>query len=337
MQCCSCQFENMPGSEKCARCGASLVLATAAIDVHPPRASGWSRSLPRVWTMRRVWYQFRDYVSAGFGKIASGVNATSFDTRTCLQAVIPGLVQIRRGDTARGRIFFLSYVAFIASGTALTGTAFGGVLLGLAFSVHLTSIVDALVTKFASLRDRIGFSVLCGLLLFLVVYLPIGWCVSRIATPIQLLAEMGPFQNGDVVWYNRSSLPSNGSIVLYNVPAARITGRTERGQAAQYQVEGLRINRIVATGGQTTSWKDGKLYVDGRESPWQPKAGPHLATGTSYDVPNGYYYIPAEDLLPNHVRLSSARWQRFSAVRADRVVGIVRFRSWPISRVAFVR
>src|SRR5215213_6505561 len=38
MQCSSCGFENMPGSEACARCASSLSLATAVMDVHPPRA-----------------------------------------------------------------------------------------------------------------------------------------------------------------------------------------------------------------------------------------------------------------------------------------------------------
>ena len=50
MQCSNCQFQNMPGVQTCGRCGASLQLASLAIDVHPPRASRaakrWRRWFP---------------------------------------------------------------------------------------------------------------------------------------------------------------------------------------------------------------------------------------------------------------------------------------------------
>ena len=50
MQCSNCQFQNMPGVQTCGRCGASLQLASLAIDVHPPRAGRaakrWRRWFP---------------------------------------------------------------------------------------------------------------------------------------------------------------------------------------------------------------------------------------------------------------------------------------------------
>src|SRR5437773_1641201 len=39
MQCPSCRFENMPGLDSCGRCGTSLSVSTATLDVNPPRAS----------------------------------------------------------------------------------------------------------------------------------------------------------------------------------------------------------------------------------------------------------------------------------------------------------
>ena len=36
-------------------------------------------------------------------------------------------------------------------------------------------------------------------------------------------------------------------------------------------VAGLRINRLVATEGQTVRFDKGQLMVDGRLSPWQPQ------------------------------------------------------------------
>jgi hypothetical protein len=38
MQCVNCHFENLAGLEACSRCGTSLRLGAASIDVHPIRA-----------------------------------------------------------------------------------------------------------------------------------------------------------------------------------------------------------------------------------------------------------------------------------------------------------
>ncbi len=194
MQCCSCQFENMPGTQACARCGASMMLVTATINVHPPRAGQWDRSLPRFWLLRRNLHGLRCFISAGFTKVASGACATNFDARTLLKSVVPGLVQSQRGAKTRGRLFFWGYAALFLMGSLLCGTAGGSFFLGLAFAVHVTSTADALVTGFASFRDRMSFSLLCGLLLFFALYCPIGWCVTRVATPVRLCGTWGCFK-----------------------------------------------------------------------------------------------------------------------------------------------
>ena len=59
MQCPSCRFENMPGLESCGRCGTSLRLSTAVIDVSPPRASNTAKRVRKV-VPRRFFYQARD-------------------------------------------------------------------------------------------------------------------------------------------------------------------------------------------------------------------------------------------------------------------------------------
>src|ERR1700690_575411 len=53
MQCPSCGFENMPGSEGCARCGSSMRLTTLVLDVNPPRAGDLSGGVRRLIAIRR--------------------------------------------------------------------------------------------------------------------------------------------------------------------------------------------------------------------------------------------------------------------------------------------
>src|SRR5437867_1461009 len=60
MQCSSCGFENMPGSDACARCASSLSIATAVMDVQPPRAGKLRKKIRRALPMGRTWYAVRD-------------------------------------------------------------------------------------------------------------------------------------------------------------------------------------------------------------------------------------------------------------------------------------
>ena len=159
MQCPSCQFENMPGSRNCARCGGMLALAAAAINVHPPRASRLSRSMPRAWgrfwSFRREFERFRTRAAVPFGEIFERFDDTDFSLNTLLGCLIPGLAHRLRGNVYRGRIFMLAYLALLIPGLVMIGTPLGNILLGLAFATHVASASDALVGRFATLGDRL--------------------------------------------------------------------------------------------------------------------------------------------------------------------------------------
>src|SRR5437016_6009286 len=60
MQCVTCGFENMPGSDACGRCGTSMRLATAILDVQPPRAGRFRKKIRRILPVRKVYYGVRD-------------------------------------------------------------------------------------------------------------------------------------------------------------------------------------------------------------------------------------------------------------------------------------
>ena len=56
MQCPNCQFENMPGSEICPRCGSTLRLSAAVMSLHPPRAQPWAKAVRRAFPFGRAYY-----------------------------------------------------------------------------------------------------------------------------------------------------------------------------------------------------------------------------------------------------------------------------------------
>lgn len=332
MQCASCQFENMPGSADCARCGASLMLATAVIDVHPPRASAWSRRLPRSWRLRHLYFGLKNIVHSVSERASLGMLDSHFEWATAIRMLVPGWPQWSRGYVTRGRLFFGVYCLLLFCGVLMSGWSIGSLCLGLAFSVHLASIVESLVVRFAQFRDRLVFTGLCGVMLALFLYIPVGWAISRVATPIQIAQRQAPFEAGDVLWYNRWASPTRGDLVLYEVPSARLGGR-QRGYAANFVVQGQRINRLVALPGQAITWREGQLLVDGQPSPWQSR----FKTGNSFRVPAGYVLILPDSAIPVGANLSSADWRLLALVPQRRVAGRLYFRSQPLWRMSIIR
>ena len=136
MQCPSCEFQNMPGSGRCARCGASLALATAAIDVNPPRAGRVARQMPRFWGLRRTWGTLFDTARRPLALTFAGFDDTNFDLATMLRVVVPGWAHSYRGRPERGALFLCAYLGFLVPGLGDVGYLAGQLAhwLGLRYS-----------------------------------------------------------------------------------------------------------------------------------------------------------------------------------------------------------
>ena len=335
MQCPNCEFQNMPGSGRCARCGTSLALATAAIDVHPPRATRLSRALPHFWMFRQNWGNMVARLSAPLGRVFEQFHDTHFELPILVRTIVPGWPQYYRGDRPRAILFLWAYLAFLVPGLLLTGTFTGSLLLGLAFGIHVTSIADALVGMFDTIRDRLAFTILAGLALLGLVYFPTGWAISRVATPVQINQDMGQLARGDVLWYSRWFTPEPGDMVLYEIPPLSAGGRLATGQQANFVIQGQRINRILAMSGQTVAWQKGQLLVDGEPSPWQPATNPARDV-KAFTVPDDRVFIYAEGVVPAGAQLNHEIWRRVCFVRPDMIQGHVYFRSIPFWRISII-
>ena len=78
MQCSSCRFENMPGVDVCGRCGSSLRLATAVLDVHPPRARPWAKRLRRYLPLHAASARLRDVASEVSRQVSGSAETVRF-------------------------------------------------------------------------------------------------------------------------------------------------------------------------------------------------------------------------------------------------------------------
>jgi len=168
MQCASCRFENMPGVGACGRCGSPLGLQTLAVDVHPPRAGTRAKRWRRRWQPFRSWYfRAREAGRTRWLEEMEGTELLGMPLGILIRLFIPGWAHLHRGRRTSGLLFlgiwlvllacaFLFFrlaqsegVPFSRGGVPLgvfarmrEGLSLGGICLGLAFSVHLSSCLS---------------------------------------------------------------------------------------------------------------------------------------------------------------------------------------------------
>ena len=163
MKCANCGFFNMPGSDVCGRCSTSLALATAVIDVSPPRASKTTKRLRRAIPARRIYHEAQRALSD------SGVPEHMMDAipdipqlPLLLRLVVPGPAHFYLHQRLRGHLFLWTFLACLLPGLLWLGTTAGSIWLGLAFSIHSSAAMDAITRVFpdSGLRDRLAADLL---------------------------------------------------------------------------------------------------------------------------------------------------------------------------------
>jgi hypothetical protein len=349
MQCANCHFENMPGVDECGRCGGSLHVASAAIDVHPPRAGRWAKRWRRAtpW-LSRPWFHIRWPDLPRIDR--TGWTDTFPDAPALpvlLRMLVPGWPQKYLGRVRRGRIFFWSYLAAILLGLVSVGSPLGGGLLGVALSLHAASILDVVVNaQGASLRSIVVNSAACLLVLTGGLYWPAGWLISRVAVPQRILISTPPFAAGDVILYNpsafRNATPEVGDVVICNLPPRRIPapGRYY-GYNAMLEVGGLRIERLLAGPGSKVQWAAGELTVDDRPAEWLPLTLDAMPDFSLVVPANSYLMVPSpiafEDFGYVAYNTPGLAFRQPAIVTRTAILGRVFFRNQPLWRMGRIR
>src|SRR5262245_6461633 len=305
MQCPNCVFQNMPGSARCARCGAMLSFAAQSIDVHPPRATAATKALASRYRISVLWRRVRTAIASDFFPVPSRrFEHAHLDLPTILRCVIPGWSNAHTGHPVVDILFLLCYIGLVIPGTMAIGQVMGAELLGLAFAIHLVSIVTALVPRFETYRDRLLFTLICGGVLA-AAYYPCLLLLSRIATPLAINASWSPVQAGDVVWYHPTRSIKAGQYVVYD-DRGRDLGLPNgfRYRAQMHILAGMRIDRVIATEGQTVTWIKGMMLLDGAPAPIQLRAG-FAEIWPRLTVPTGMVMVDPANLVPGIVATPS--------------------------------
>ncbi|HEY2588918.1 MAG TPA: S26 family signal peptidase [Tepidisphaeraceae bacterium] len=333
----------MPGTDLCGRCGTSLRIATAVIDVQPPRAGRLSKRIRRVMPRRPSgYYDARDAMLQArdefTGRVVSAVPRLP-PAPVVWRLVIPGWSYFYLGQRGRGHLALWGWLAFLLPGLFFFGTTLGSILLGLAFSVHSSAALD-IVSRTMQPAEGVVRQMIRGMgvsiVLFVAVYWPAGWLVTRVADAHGVMAAASPFDEGDVVLVNHWRKPLPGRVVLYNIPDFRQRPAVAHG-VTYYNFEGERIDRVLAGPGDRVRWAGGELFVNGKPSPLKPLAARWVPGPMEFAVPADQYLIlPSTTPQVRNVQ-DPVLWHVLGLVPREDIVGQVYLRSHPLGRFGAIR
>ncbi len=342
MQCPSCDFNNMPGMKRCARCQASLALDS--VDVIPPRASQREKTIPN-WlrsTVNRIRYGAADAANDALRAKRGEVNFRwTLGDYLCL--LVGGLQQSVRGELA-GWFWLGGWIVLFILSVGFAGTGFGSVCLGLLFAVHAMSIADIFFRQQEEWGTRVRFMGVVALALGLI-YGGTIRTLGAFVTPIRFLSETTDLSSGDVIWYADASPTKNGQLVAYDIGRLDFSYRINNAPAI-FRVGGTRINRQVAEAGQVVSWRNNTLFVDNKECEWQPRNFMERVADFEIPVDDGYIFVSPEGIVPENaigmlgapismptVTSNKIIMGRIGLVPKQRVLGRVFLRSFPLTAI----
>jgi hypothetical protein len=191
MQCSNCQFQNMPGVQNCGRCGASLQLASLAIDVHPPRASRpakWRRHvLPIYWLGR--WFPVTRWglgIRRGLSAMLAHIKESQWRSNLpmiglVLRTIVPGWAHWYTGRRTRAVCFLACYVGLLLLALLFSRAPASSLMIQAIILFHAATVADALAPTDRVFGQRLLYFVLAYLVLanFVYVLYPIGRFLGR--------------------------------------------------------------------------------------------------------------------------------------------------------------
>ena len=296
MQCVSCQFFNVPGSAACGRCGTTLRFDQLDIATTPPRApkhGRWLRNAGLTWLNR------------GREAVRSGREVTTGEARPFfgddvpplsewLRMLVPGWPLRRVGAVTAGWAVLAGWLLLAALAVLYVGTQLGGLVVGLAFSLHYSAGLSSF--RLAGLQRLHLFRAgsLLALLLIVVIYIPVPLLFNQAVQPITVRQDFAPFKEGDVLLYSPAFAPRPGEVRPGQWIVFELTWEDTNRLRSGYQFNvimqpGLYMSRVLGRPGDLVRWDGETLTVNGEPSVWQPAAGPKKAQSTT--VPDGQYFI----------------------------------------------
>jgi signal peptidase I len=243
---------------------------------------------------------------------------------------VPSWPQFHAGERVRGHLYLWTFLALLLPACLFFGTRTGSVLVGLAYSMHTTGALDAVMVNFAdgSFADRLARSFVVSIALGIFVYLPAAWGLSYVAAAHVVQRPLGPFEVGDVIMVNSLESARPGRVVLYEMPEYVYTIDDTPHHRIIRRFGGEAIERVIAGPGDLVEFESNRVSVNGSPLPYSPLGGVIGPSSLKVMVPdNSCLILPPAGVEPRPADADA--WRHVSVVPLSSVRGVVFARTSP--------
>ena len=298
MQCPRCEFENMPGMDRCFKCGSTLQIEMQCLDANPPRMAAWKKPFRNfIRTLRRLRILPGESLSI---HPPQWLSKSSKDILSVFLSIIPGLGHLLQKSFNTISWYVVAWLVCLAATIFFYGSFAGYLFLGFCLVLHAwIAIHSGLIKVVTASGHRLIAILILGSLLW-VVYLNIGRFVFQDIDRIHSSVTI-PYYDiriNDYLLANRISpegqLLPRGSIVIANLP--------HFGVGLNGPINGFRRPEVVASGqiiafeNEMLRIEENTFYVDevALEKDKYPVPMWLRGRALSVTIPKGHYFIASE-------------------------------------------
>jgi len=339
MKCRQCKFENMPGLDRCFQCGAVLK-DKVAVDVHPPRMSGWKaplRDLGRWVRKRRASGRGREQVPEAEARSDAYMEGAEIALAAVL-SIVPGFGHIVRGQFDRVWWQVLLWMVLAAMAVYAYGSAYGYLMFGLAAGLHARIAVhwpdEEELRGFKRLGVMIAMFIVAAVAYRVVFHGVVDGRLIWARTPIAV--EGKNIRTGDMLLARRRFDPQDiqtGSLLVVDLPRL-LVGQARGGPFVQTNV----VVQVIGTAGDTVEVHGNGFSLNGRELDLTGYSYPAWLKDREMSavVPSGRLFISAEYQVRGNVEFGNRIALQACLMDESDVKGIIFMRWLPFSRRGYL-
>lgn len=341
MKCQQCTFENIPGQKVCIKCGSTIELKIAVVDVHPPRMSKWKKPF-------RMFLRTARKIKLAPQEIAE-VNCPlwlkkifSDELLGLFLSVIPGLAHLLQRRFGQIKWYFLAWMILIISSLFMYGSSIGLFCVGLAIGLHTCiAVQNGILNVLENLREKIVVVILVLAALSL---------IYRFVPPMIVPDLRGSFVNVTVPYYkvaagdylltwarfDRENL-DRGTFVLIDPVTLRGYNEMRAWGARGSEV----IVQIIARGHDRLMIKGNSFIVNGKKMDSDKYPVPQWLQNLeiSTTIPDDTYFVSANYSVSGYggQRLNQSYVLQVCLVKAENIKGRAFMRWLPLTKRGFIR
>jgi hypothetical protein len=327
MQCQRCQFENMPGQQRCFKCNSVLGEPETVMDVHPPRMPSWQRPLRSISRGLRQGHIKPDRVKPPRFQLA-WMGKPRHLLLALVRSLIPGLAHAKQRRFRQIRWYMVAWLLALTLAGLMFSSPVGWTFLGLAAALHAWIALDAWDSDaLDSALNRLSILMITFALTFAAYALlvrVIPWNFTFARTTMWIPSR--EVHSGDILLFrdieDNTQVLARGTLVQFQ---AEMIGRGGHVEA---------IGQIVGLPNEVVTILQRVYYVNGQKLPVEDYPVPAwISAGTrQVGVLSSQYFISSEYRIQGRANRMNNAVKQLSLVSRYDVESRATMVWWPLNR-----